>query len=295
MAIRHKSRGGLCYSICMRREKKQLIPLEKSKRVIYLDRRGVVKGYKPVAAVSFGVFGVLCLTYFGYQLFFVSTGSSFYMIWGLMALGSGVLSFFLAHRTWVEKIPRGLRRLVQILFGMCIVLFLIVEGLIISQFKASPKAGADVCLILGAQMKASGPSDVLQRRLDKALDYLRENPDTVVVVSGGQGSNEPVSEAQGMRDYLIARGIAGERILMEDESTNTRENLEYSAKLIDKSRDNVVIVTNNFHVFRAVSIAKNQGYNTVQGMAASTHRGNLLNNLLREFLGVLKDFLAGNL
>lgn len=279
----------------MRREKKHLIPLEKSKKVIYLDRRGAEKKHISVAVVSFGVLGIVCLTYFGYQLFFVSTGSNFYMVWGIMAAGCGVLSFFLAHRTWVEKIPKALRRIVQLLFGLCVALFIVVEGLIISQFNAAPAGGADVCIILGAQMKTSGPSDVLQRRLDKALEYLRENADTVVVVSGGQGSNEPVSEAQGMRDYLIAKGIAEERILMEDASTNTWENLDYSARLIDKSGDSVVIVTNNFHVFRAISIAKKQGYSAVQGMAASTHRGNLLNNLLREFMGVVKDFLAGNI
>ena len=275
----------------MRKAKKQLIPVEKSRRVIYLDRRGAAKRHKPVAAASFGVLGILCLTYFGYQFFFVSTGSNFYMIWGLMAVGCGGISFFLAHRAWVEKIPKGFRRMVQFLFGMCVALFLVVEGLVLSQFNASPGAGADVCIILGAQMKESGPSDVLQRRLDRALEYLQVNPGTMVVVSGGQGSNEPVSEAQGMRDYLVARGIAEERILMEDASTDTWENLDYSSKLIDKSEDSVVIVTNNFHVFRAVFIAKKQGYNAVQGMAASTHRGNLLNNLLREFFGMLKDFL----
>lgn len=279
----------------MRKRSKQLIPVEKSKRVIYLDRRGAVKERKPVAAASFGVLGILCLTYFGYQFFFVSTGTRFYMIWGLMAAGCGGLSFFLAHRTWVEKIPKVLRRALQVLFGMCVALFLVVEALVFSQFNAFPGAGADVCIILGAQMKESGPSDVLQRRLDKALEYLRESPNTIVVVSGGQGSDEPVSEAQGMRDYLVARGIAEERILMEDVSTSTLENLNYSAKLIDKERDSVVVVTNNFHVFRAVSIARKQGYGAVQGMAASTHKGNVLNNLLREFLGVVKDFLAGNL
>lgn len=285
----------LCYSICMGRKNRQLIPVEKSKRVIYLERRGAARRHKPVAAVSFGVLGMFCLAYFGYQLFFVSTGSNFYMVWGLMAAGCGAISFFLAHRAWVEKIPRGLRRMVQFLFGMGVVLFCVVEGLILGQFGAAPEAGADVCIILGAQMKTSGPSDVLQRRLDKALEYLRENPDTIVVVTGGQGPNEPVSEAQGMRDYLVDRGVAGERILMEDASTSTRENLDYSARLIDKESDSVVIVTNNFHVFRAMSIAKKQGYSAVQGMAASTHRGNLLNNLLREFMGVLKDFLVGNL
>lgn len=267
-----------------------MIPLEKSRRVIYLDRRGAVKGQKPVAAASFGVLGILCLTYFGYQFLFVRTGTGFYRIWGLMAAGCGGISFFLAHRTWVEKIPRGLRRMIQVLFVMCVTLFLVVEGLVLSRFNASPQAGADVCIILGAQMKESGPSDVLQRRLDKALEYLQENPETIAVVSGGRGSNEPVSEAQGMRDYLVARGIAEERILMEDASTDTWENLEYTAKLIDKKEDSVVIVTNNFHVFRAMFIAEKQGYHAVQGMAASTHRGNVLNNLLREFFGVMKDF-----
>lgn len=270
-----------------------MIPLEKSRRVIYLDRRGAARGRRPVAAVSFGVLGILCLTYFGYQFLFVNTGTRFYMIWGLMAAGCGGISFFLAHRTWVEKLPGWLRRTIQVLFGMGVALFLLVEGLILSQFSASPGAGVDVCIILGAQMKESGPSDVLQRRLDKALEYLQANPETLVVVSGGQGDNESVSEARGMRDYLVARGITEERILMEDASTDTWENLAYSAKLIDKEEDSVVIVTNNFHVFRALFIAEKQGYQEAQGMAASTHRGNVLNNLLREFFGVMKDFLLG--
>ena len=283
------------YSIYMSKENRQLIPLEKSRRVIYLDRRGAKKGHKPIAAVFFGVLGILCLIYFVFQLLFVSTGSNFFVVWGVMAAGCGISSFFLAHRTWVRRIPKWLRRIVCFLFILCVVLFVSVEGLIISGFNAEPDSGADICIILGAQMKESGPSDVLQRRLDRAIIYLQENPDTMVIVSGGQGSNEPVSEAQGMQDYLISKGIAAERIMMEDTSTNTWENLSYSAELIDKNSDRVVIVTNNFHVFRAVYIAKKQGYSMVQGMASSTHRGNLLNNMMREFFGVIKDFLVGNI
>lgn len=287
--------GGIWYNLDMRKENGQLIPFEKSRRVIYLDRRGAEKKYKPAAAIFFGVLGVLCLIYFGFQLIFVNTGSNFFVVWGVMAVGCGLLSFFLAHRAWVEGIPKWLRWVVRISFGLCIVLFLVVEGLIVSEFNAVPEAGADICIVLGAQMKESGPSDVLQRRLDRAITYLQENPDTLVIVSGGQGSNEPVSEAQGMQDYLISKGIAPERIMMEDTSTNTWENLNYSAELIDKSSNSVVIVTNNFHVFRAVSIAKKQGYSMVKGLAASTHRANLLNNMMREFLGVIKDFLVGNI
>lgn len=283
----------ICYSVSMKKE--HLIPLEKSKKVIYLDRRGAKVEHRPWAAVFFGVLGGICFLYFLFQLFFVSTGSNFFVIWSLMALGCWLLTFFLAHKPWVERTPRWIRRIVRLLFGVGVALFLVIEGLILSQFWAVPRPGADVCIILGAQIKESGPSDVLRRRLDKAISYLQQNPDTLVIVSGGQGSNEPISEAQGMQDYLVAKGIEPERICMEDASTSTWENLSFSAKLIDKSSDSVVVVTNNFHVFRAVSIAKKQGYGAVQGLAASTHRGNLANNMLREFLGVIKDFLVGNI
>lgn len=287
--------GGIWYSMFMGKNKRQLIPVEKSKRVIYLYRRGAEKKHKPIAAVFFGVLGFFCLCYFVYQLFFVSAGSDFYIIWGMMAGGCAILTFFLAHRSWVRRIPKWLRGCVTFLFIIGVLWFAVTEGLIISRFGAVPDPGADVCIILGAQMKESGPSDVLQRRLDKAVGYLQENPDTLVIVSGGRGSNEPVSEAQGMQEYLIAQGIAPERILMEDASANTRENLDFSAGLIDKGSDRVVIVTNNFHVFRAVSIAKKQGYINVQGLAADTHPGSLPNNMLREFLGVAKDFFMGNM
>lgn len=276
------------YSVSMKKE--HLIPVEKSKRVIYLDRRGAKVEHKPWAAVFFGVLGGICFLYFLYQLFFVHTGSYFFVAWGLLAGGCWLLTFILAHKAWIERIPGWFRRIVGFLFGVGIAFFLVIEGLILSQFWAVPKPGADVCIILGAQIKESGPSDVLQRRLDKAIGYLQQNPDTLVIVSGGQGSNEPVSEAQGMQEYLIAKGIEPERILMEDASTDTWENLSFSAKLIDKGSDSVVIVTNNFHVFRAMYIAEKQGYSAVQGLAASTHPSNLANNMLREFFGVIKDF-----
>ena len=81
-------------------------------------------------------------------------------------------------------------------------LLLILEGMIFGQFGAKAEAGADYVIILGAQWKTTGPSYVLQKRLDKAIEYLNANPETKVIVSGGQGYNEPVSEAEGMKGYL---------------------------------------------------------------------------------------------
>lgn len=97
-----------------------------------------------------------------------------------------------------------------------------------------------------------------------------------------------------MKQYLMAAGIAGERILMEDRSGNTSQNLKFSAGLIDTENSRVVIVTNNFHMFRALGIAKKQGY-SAEGLSAGSVVWMLPNNMLREFLGVLKDFAVGNL
>jgi len=74
-------------------------------------------------------------------------------------------------------------------------------------------------VILGCQVKPWGPSILLQDRLDKALDYLEEHPDVQVVVSGGQGPDEPTTEAQAMYDYLVEYGVEPERIWQEDQST----------------------------------------------------------------------------
>lgn len=174
-------------------------------------------------------------------------------------------------------------------------LFVVVEGMILSEFAATAEPGAEYVIVLGAQWKENGPSDVLRRRLDKALVYLRENPDAKVIVSGGQGENEPLSEADGMREYLLGAGIPEERILTETESFNTKQNLEYSSRFLNPKEDRVVLVTNNFHMFRALRIARKQGYQRAEGLAASSVYGFLPNNMLREFLSLVKNLAVGNL
>ena len=144
-------------------------------------------------------------------------------------------------------------------------------------------------------MKSNGPSKALQYRLDEAIVYLEENPDTKAIVSGGQGKDEYISEAQGMYDYLVAKGIDPDRIIQEEQSENTFQNLTYSAEFLDKEHNSVGIVSNNFHIFRAVKIARKAGYQEVYGIAAKGEPFLQLNNMMREFLGVLKDFLAGNM
>lgn len=276
------------------RRKDNLVPLEKSKRVIYLEQRGI-KTKRSLGAVIFAVLGITCLLYCLSIALFMGYGTTFFLIWGAAAAVFGGLSFLLSHRNFLEKIPKWIKIIFVIGCILGVLLFAVVEGLILSRFNEQASPGADYLIVLGAQWKQNGPSYVLQKRLDAAVTYLEDNPETIVIVSGGQGSNEPISEAEGMRGYLVQAGIAQERILMEDQSTNTYQNLILSGQLLDKENDKVVLVTNNFHVFRAVQIAEKQGYMHIEGQTAPSFPAMIPNNLLREFLGVMKDFLTGNM
>lgn len=279
----------------MRRRKKyetQLIPFERSRRIIRLDRRGY--RHVPVSAHVFRVVGVVCILYCG-GIAVVGFGTYFFLLWGGIGICSLILSAVLRSEKLMETIPGWIKGVCCGIFFAGLLLFCAVEGLILSQFTARAEPGADYLIVLGAQWKSTGPSEVLRRRLDQAADYLIRNPDTKVIVSGGQGSNEHMSEAAGMREYLINAGVREDRILTEDQSSNTYENLVFSGKFLDREKDSVVVVTNNFHMFRALSIAKKQGYADVQGLAASSVLGMGPNDLLREFFGVLKDFWVGNL
>lgn len=277
----------------MRRKKNDLVPFDKSKRVIYLERRGQKKVHMTLGSAVFGILGVLCILYC-IAIAFAGFGTKFFLIWGAMGAACLLLCAVLANRKFMDAFPVWLKGIFTGLFCLGLLLFCVVEIMILSRFHAIAQSGADYCIILGAQWKSNGPSEVLRRRLDKAVEYLNQNPDTLVVVSGGQGSNEIMSEAAGMRQYLLTAGIEDERILVEDKSTNTVENLTFSGGLLDKENSRVVIVTNNFHVFRALKIAEKQGYHA-EGLAASSVTWMVPNNMLREFFGVLKDFVVGNM
>lgn len=215
------------------------------------------------------------------------------MVWGL--IGVLLILWVKYHTLFLKYLPKWIKRAFLSLAVIAALAFIVVEGMIIGGFFQKGQDNLDYIIVLGAQLKENGPSYTLQMRLDAAYEYLIKNAETKVIVSGGQGSNEPDTEAQGMYDYLVGRGISPNRILMEDNSTNTNENIKYSRELMDVERDSIGIVTSDFHVFRSLKLAKAAGYQNVCGIAAESHLFFLPNNMLREFLGIVKDFLVGNL
>ena len=163
----------------------------------------------------------LCFLYC-FIVFRIRSGNHFYLIWALGGFFFLWMAAVLRFDLWI-RVPLPLRRGMLCILAAGVVLFVVAEGCIFAHYRDKGRPDLDYIIVLGAQMKPGGPSVVLKFRLDAAYDYLTANEDTLCVVSGGQGSNEPCSEAEGMYAYLVERGIAPERILMEDQSTDTSE------------------------------------------------------------------------
>ena len=147
-----------------------------------------------------------------------------------------------------------------------------------------PREKTEAVIILGCQVRGEEPSAMLKNRLDAALDVLRENPEAVCIASGGKGDNENISEAECMRRYLIANGIEDERIYVEDKSESTEENLAFSRDILENLgiSDNIMIVTSEFHQYRAAVYAAKNGLQT-GAHSAKTPVWNLLNYWVREW------------
>ena len=237
--------------------------------------------------------GVACIAY-GVSVFLVFSGTLFFAVWLAIGVALVAWSRLVLSGMW-DRLPALVRTGVPGIALAGLAFLLALGAAIMHDVNQKPPAGLDYLVVLGAQIKQDGPSVVLRYRLDAAYDYLVENPDTVCVVSGGQGPNEPFPEADGMARYLVERGIDEGRIIREPSSTTTVENIANSRVLIGDPDASVGIVTNDFHVFRAVRIARTQGIAEAYGVPGGSVAWYLPNNLLRECLGVIKDVLVGNI
>ncbi|KGR87439.1 vancomycin resistance protein [Ureibacillus massiliensis 4400831 = CIP 108448 = CCUG 49529] len=151
----------------------------------------------------------------------------------------------------------------------------------------------DFLIILGAKVKPSGvPSLSLQYRLDVAIDYLKKYEHVQVIVSGGQGDDEPATEASVMAKYLIEGGIDPLRIQLEENSTSTYENLLFSKELLPEGVSEITIVSNDFHLARAKYLAKVVGLDA-DVIAAPTPNSVEIQSNLRERLALLKTYIVG--
>ena len=148
----------------------------------------------------------------------------------------------------------------------------------------------DAIIVLGAGIRGEIITLPLMYRLDKCVEYMHNNPDAVIVVTGGQGPQEDITEALAMERYLLRKGIPGEKILKEEKATSTYENFVYSKAILDKYFNRpykTAFITNDFHIYRASGIARNVGLESSH-MHAKTQWYIIPMTYMREFLAVLK-------
>ena len=227
--------------------------------------------------------------WYGYMIYSVHSGSQFYITWfgiGLLLIVIGIA----ARIGLFAKLPMWLNVSMALAAGLVIILVAVILVIIISYSDDEPKPGLDYIIVLGAQVRPDGPSRTLRYRLEAAEKYLKENPETKCIVSGGKGENEIMSEAEAMKRYLVSAGIDEKRIIMEDRSTTTFENIKFSKEFLPNGA-RTGIVTNDFHMYRGIYLCKKHGLKGVSPVSAYSEPFYRPNNYLREALAYIKDFL----
>lgn len=189
-------------------------------------------------------------------------------------------------------------RVVLILLGALIALGIFAAAFFTAQMAShiyKPLDKVDAVIVLGCRVKGETPSSMLWIRTKTAYDILVENPDAVVIVSGGQGAGEDITEAQAMRRMLTEWGIEEHRIIMEDTSTSTAENFDNSAAILKELgiTDNVAIVTSEYHQYRASLYAKRSGLENTGHYSGGTAITHLLNCWIREWAALAATFVFG--
>ena len=239
---------------------------------------------------------MICFTYFVIVAIYTGLASKFHLVWLVLSVTFALMGkVYNWQQSGLIHIPRIISVIFCVICTLMIIIFVSTEVVIIKNGSSTPKKGADYMVVLGAQVKGKTPSLPLKYRLNAARKYLMDNPDTNVIVSGGQGSGEDISEAEAMRRYLVKHNIEDSRIIMEEKSENTDENIRYSRKIIGDDNASVIIVTNAFHIYRSIGICKKQGMTDVEGLGAKSNLLTVPSFYLREAIAVLKYKLAGQI
>lgn len=235
------------------------------------------KSFKNLLGLFLGVF-VCVLTFLPDYIYGILMQTQIVDIYNLNSVGPYLYNFF-------ESVIY-----LVVAYLECILIGTIVVAL--KSVKSKINYNKDYIIILGCMIKKDGTlTPLLQGRVDRAIEFRNEQvrstgKDLVFIPSGGKGSDEIISEAEAMRNYLVDKGIKEKNILLENKSKNTYENIKFSYQLIKNKKANVMFSTTNYHVFRAGLIATEQGL-VLEGIGSSTKSYFWINAFIREFIGTL--------
>jgi uncharacterized SAM-binding protein YcdF (DUF218 family) len=212
----------------------------------------------------------------------------------------GILLFYALLPIFAKTYPytaRRLKRVFTTLLCIGLIVVSITECIIIKASFGHPETDCDYVVVLGAKVRDSGPSVSLMDRIYGARDYLQAHPDAIAILSGGQGVDEPMTEAAAMYDELVKLGIDPDRLWLEDKATSTWENLNFSLNLIEEKTgrrpETIGLLSSEYHLFRASLFADACGVESVGIPAKTSILSQRINHFMREVAGVWHYLILG--
>lgn len=219
---------------------------------------------------------------------------------GVLVIFAGVLVFLGGFARPGRHPSKKRRNLAAGIAAFTVIAILLLDIPIIRDARTDAQPGADYLIVFGAGLFGDQPSRSLRDRLEAAALYLSSSPNTRVIVSGGKGPDEAIPEAEAMRTYLLQAGIKEDRILVEDRSTSTKENIQFSKALLQSELSgteqeigdlSLVVISSEYHLHRIRYLAKKAGL-SVRCIAAPTSLWFLkLNYFIREIPAMAKSIL----
>lgn len=203
-------------------------------------------------------------------------------------LGAVIFMYGILLEKLVPKIPKWLRAVFWC--GVCTVT-VFVSVLLGLGINDTVTGSEDAVIVLGSGIRGELLTVGLKNRLDCAVEIYENNPDTVIVVSGGQGPQEDITEALAMERYLLSRNIPQESIIKEEQATSTYENFIYSKQILDKNfgeNYSAAYVTNDYHIYRAGALAKIAGFGNLTHSHSTTVWYTVIPSCMRECMAVVK-------
>ena len=236
----------------------------------------------------FFALALLCLADSIILTFRSSVTLGLFMMYGLTGVLFAYAFFHSKIDAFCSHLPESALR---ILFFCGVAFFLFLVGVMtVSSFYRAPTGEEQVVIVLGAGLRGERVSDTLRRRLDRALEYYQEHPGCLLILSGGQGPDEILPEAEAMSRYLQERGVPSEDLLLEDRSTSTQENFAFSLDLMrQRGLDEdtpILFVTNRYHCYRAAQYAQKVGFTEVRVLPCSTSLIYLPSAVMREAVAI---------
>lgn len=256
------------------------------------------KAFSYIYGVS-GIFTVICFA--SYLLKLIISPEGAFPLFVTVTVILGVTLPFLLRKILRSRLKK-FYLYIKILMSCAMVFYTVTFAILVGYIHLSPSAEPtadssreNVYIVFGAKVNSDGPAKTLASRLDVAVEVMQKDTDAVCIVSGGQGSNEPFTEASCMRDYMTARGISPDRIFMEEQASDTKENIRYSLALMEEqglTERQIICISSETHIPRIRLMCSREGVDALYIKAETPMKVFLFTTWVREYLSYTKMLLG---